>query len=243
MRMLYTKDLTKRFGGLVAVNNVSIEVNKDEFVALIGPNGSGKTTFFNVVTGVYNCDGGEVFFKDENITNKKSFEICKKGIGRTFQITQPFQDMTVIQNVMVGAIYGKDEKKISLKEAREKANEILEFTGLIDIKDTYASDLTIGNKKRLELSKALATKPELLLLDEVMGGLNTSEMLDMMKLLEKVNDSGITLLMIEHVMRAVMSLADRIYVLNHGQLISHGTPEEVSNNEKVIECYLGKGDA
>lgn len=171
--MLYTKDLTKRFGGLVAVNSVSIEVNKGEFVALIGPNGSGKTTFFNVVTGVYNSDGGEVFFKDENITNKKSFEICKKGIGRTFQITQPFQDMTVIQNVMVGAIYGKNEKSISLKEAREKAHEILEFTGLIDIKDTYASDLTIGNKKRLELSKALATKPELLLLDEVMGGLNT----------------------------------------------------------------------
>ncbi len=241
--MLYTKDLTKRFGGLVAVNSVSIEVNKGEFVALIGPNGSGKTTFFNVVTGVYNSDGGEVFFKDENITNKKSFEICKKGIGRTFQITQPFQDMTVIQNVMVGAIYGKNEKSISLKEAREKAHEILEFTGLIDIKDTYASDLTIGNKKRLELSKALATKPELLLLDEVMGGLNTSEMLDMMKLLEKVNDSGITLLMIEHVMRAVMSLAERIYVLNHGQLISHGTPEEVSNDEKVIECYLGKGEA
>lgn len=243
MKMLYTKDLTKRFGGLVAVNSVSIEVNKGEFVALIGPNGSGKTTFFNVVTGVYNSDGGEVFFKDENITNKKSFEICKKGIGRTFQITQPFQDMTVIQNVMVGAIYGKNEKSISLKEAREKAHEILEFTGLIDIKDTYASDLTIGNKKRLELSKALATKPELLLLDEVMGGLNTSEMLDMMKLLEKVNDSGITLLMIEHVMRAVMSLAERIYVLNHGQLISHGTPEEVSNDEKVIECYLGKGEA
>jgi branched-chain amino acid transport system ATP-binding protein len=232
--------VTKYFGGLAALYEVDLQVAAGEIVGLIGPNGSGKTTFFNVVTGLYPLNRGAIRFKDQEILGLKPFEICQKGIGRTFQITKPFARMTALENVMVGALYGKGKASDDLKKARTTAEQLLDRVGLGSKKNARVSDLTLEDKKRLELSKALSTRPELLLLDEVMAGLNPTEIKEIMELIRKVRQDGVTLIVVEHVMHAVMSLADRVCVLHHGEKIAEGSPEDISKNRRVIESYLGE---
>jgi branched-chain amino acid transport system ATP-binding protein len=240
MALLDCSGVTKYFGGLAALHEVDLQVAAGEIVGLIGPNGSGKTTFFNVVTGLYSLSRGAIRFKDQEILGLKPFEICQKGIGRTFQITKPFARMTALENVMVGALYGKGKASDDLKKARTTAEQLLDRVGLGSKKNARVSDLTLEDKKRLELSKALSTRPELLLLDEVMAGLNPTEIKEIMELIRKVRQDGVTLIVVEHVMHAVMSLADRVCVLHHGEKIAEGTPEEISKNRRVIESYLGE---
>ena len=240
MPLLDCAGVTKYFGGLAALHEVDLQVAPGEIVGLIGPNGSGKTTFFNVVTGLYPLNRGAIRFKDQEILGLKPFQICQKGIGRTFQITKPFARMTAVENVMVGALYGKGKASDDLKKARSTAEQLLDRVGLGSKKNARVSDLTLEDKKRLELSKALSTRPELLLLDEVMAGLNSTEIKEMMELIRKFRQEGVTMIVVEHVMHAVMSLADRVYVLHHGEKIAEGSPEEVSRNRRVIESYLGE---
>jgi branched-chain amino acid transport system ATP-binding protein len=240
MALLDCSGVTKYFGGLAALHEVDLQVAAGEIVGLIGPNGSGKTTFFNVVTGLYSLSRGTIRFKDQEILGLKPFEICQKGIGRTFQITKPFARMTALENVMVGALYGKGKASDDLKKARTTAEQLLDRVGLGSKKNARVSDLTLEDKKRLELSKALSTRPELLLLDEVMAGLNPTEIKEIMELIRKVRQDGVTLIVVEHVMHAVMSLADRVCVLHHGEKIAEGSPEDISKNRRVIESYLGE---
>jgi branched-chain amino acid transport system ATP-binding protein len=240
MPLLDCVGVTKYFGGLAALHEVNLQVASGEIIGLIGPNGSGKTTFFNVVTGLYPLNRGTIRFKNEGILGFKSFQICQKGIGRTFQITKPFARMTAVENVMVGALYGKGKASDDLKKARSTAEAILDRVGLGSKKNARVSDLTLEDKKRLELGKALSTRPELLLLDEVMAGLNSTEIKKMMELIRKIRQDGVTIIVVEHVMHAVMSLADRVYVLHHGEKIAEGSPEEISRNQRVIESYLGE---
>ncbi len=240
MPLLDCAGVTKYFGGLAALHEVDLQVAPGEIVGLIGPNGSGKTTFFNVVTGLYPLNRGAIRFKDQEILGLKPFQICQKGIGRTFQITKPFARMTAVENVMVGALYGKGKASDDLKKARSTAEQLLDRVGLGSKKNARVSDLTLEDKKRLELSKALSTRPELLLLDEVMAGLNSTEIKEMMELIRKFRQEGVTMIVVEHVMHAVMSLADRVYVLHHGEKIAEGSPEEISRNRRVIESYLGE---
>ncbi len=240
MPLLDCAGVTKYFGGLAALHEVDLQVAPGEIVGLIGPNGSGKTTFFNVVTGLYPLSRGTIRFKDQEILGFKPFQICQKGIGRTFQITKPFARMTALENVMVGALYGKGKASEDLKKARSTAEQLLDRVGLGSKKNSRISDLTLEDKKRLELSKALSTRPELLLLDEVMAGLNRTEIQEMIELIRKFRQEGVTMIVVEHVMHAVMSLADRVYVLHHGEKIAEGSPEEISKNRRVIESYLGE---
>ncbi len=238
--ILRVENITKRFGGLLALADVSFSVMKGEILGLIGPNGAGKTTLFNVITGVYKPDNGRVYFKGEDITGKKPHVIARKGISRTHQIVKPFGDLTVLENTMIGALFGPKHDAITQEEAREIAIEVLDFVGLGDKKDLPAKVLNIQEKKRLELARALAQEPELLLLDEVLAGLNPSEVSRMLKLLGRIREErGITMIMIEHVMHAVMNIADRIVVLHFGRKIAEGTPEEVAVNPEVIAAYLG----
>jgi len=242
MTLLKINGLTKTFGGLRAILNFDLEVKKGQIIGLIGPNGAGKTTIFNLITGFLHSDSGVVYFKDKKINNLKPYQICKLGISRTFQLVKPFLEMSVLGNVIVGSIYGKNEKKISLMNAEKNAIEILDLVKLMSKKNVLASNLTYGDKKRLELAKALATNPELLLLDEVMGGLNPVELSEFMKIIKDINYNGITLVLIEHVMQAIMELGEEIYVLDHGKKIAFGTPAEVSKDRLVIESYIGKVD-
>lgn len=235
--ILEAKGLTKNFGGLLAVKNVDFKVNKGEILGLIGPNGAGKTTIFNMIGGYFKPTRGSIYFKGIEITKMSPPQICRLGLTRTFQLVKPLPQMTVIENVMVGA-FNRVKDPI---EARKRAIEILEFTGQIDKKDMKAANLPHGDRKKLEISKALATQPELLLLDECMAGLNSYEILDAIELIKKIRNKGITLIVIEHVMRAIMSISDRIMVLNHGEKIMEGTPEEVANHPEVIKAYLGEG--
>ncbi len=231
------KDLTKYFGGLAAVNNVDFQIKQGEILGLIGPNGAGKTTIFNLISGFSSPNSGEVKFKGETITGlKPAHKICLKRIGRTFQVVKPLQHMTVLENVMVGA-FSRTRKK---REAEQKAREMIDFVGLSRYQDVYALNLTIADRKRLELCRALATEPELLLLDEVISGLNPKETKEVIELVGKISKQGVTLLIIEHIMEAVMSLSDRIIVLNYGEKIAEGTPVEIAKNRKVIEAYLGE---
>ncbi|MCD6473105.1 branched-chain amino acid ABC transporter ATP-binding protein/permease [Candidatus Aerophobetes bacterium] len=235
--ILEVKGLHKNFKGLVAVKEVSFEVKKGEILGLIGPNGAGKTTIFNLITGFLLPDSGTVKFKGETITGlRPPHKICVKHIGRTFQLVKPFSKMTVLENVMIGAF--SQSKKTT--EVRERSKRILSFIGLLDHQDSLAANLTIADRKRLELGRALATHPELLLLDETMAGLNPKETEDIIELIRKIHEQGITLFIIEHVMKAIMSLSDRIVVLNYGEKINEGTPAEVSKNKKVIDAYLGE---
>jgi branched-chain amino acid transport system ATP-binding protein len=218
---------------------LTFQIEKGEIVGLIGPNGAGKTTLVNVITGVYPVSKGKIRFREEDITHAKPYHIGRMGIARTFQIVKPFSGMTVKENVLIGALFGKSGMKRTIKEALKKVEEVLEFIGLEKKKDFPVEETTIPDRKRLELAKALAMEPEILFLDEVMAGLRPKEMEDVMGLIKELNQNGITILLIEHVMKAIMGISDRVIVLHEGRLIAGGTPEEISKDEKVIKAYLG----
>lgn len=236
--LLEGKGLTKSFGGLTALQNVDFYVDNGEIFGLIGPNGAGKTTLFNLVAGVYKPEDGEIQFKGENLTNLRPDQICKKGIGRTFQITKPFLNLSVLENVTVGSYFGASKRE-NLKECRERAEEAIRKVGLKEKLRTLADKLTLVERKRLELARALATQPIVLLLDEVIAGLNPTETLDMVKAILEIRASGVTIFMIEHVIKAVMKLSDRILVLHYGKKIAEGSPKEIVHNSDVVRAYLG----
>ncbi len=237
---LEVDNITKRFGGLTALDHVSFKVYEGEILGLIGPNGAGKTTMFNVITGVYKPEEGRVLYYGEDITGLKPHVIARKGIARTHQVVKPFNELTVLENAMIGALFGTRHGQITEEEARSIAMEILEFVGLAEKAEEPAKVLNIQEKKRLELARALAEEPRLLLLDEVLAGLNPTEVARMLELLRKIRrEKGVTMIMIEHVMHAVMNLADRIVVLHFGRKLAEGTPEEVARNPEVIAAYLG----
>ncbi len=239
MALLEVKNITKAFGGLKAVNSVTFHVNEGEIMGLIGPNGSGKTTIFNCINQYYTLTSGDVFFDGKSIKGLKTHTICHMGVGRTFQVVKPLARMTVLDNVTASAFC-----RVGLiKDAREEALRILEFSGLIDQKDKLAKSLPIGKRKRLEIARALATKPKLILLDETAAGLTPSELDAAIELIKKMRDSGITVLIVEHIMKLIMSISDRIHAINFGQTIAEGTPHEVANNPAVIEAYLGEAYA
>ena len=235
--LLRTENVVKRFGGLVAVNQVSFELYEGEILGLIGPNGAGKTTLFNCINGIYRPEEGRIFFRNTDITGWRPWRLAHMGMARTFQIVRPLAELTVRENVMVGAAFG--EKQMPLRQAAKIADEVLEFLGLAPRADQLAGSLNVAQKKRLELARALAAQPRLLLLDEVLAGLNPTEVDEMVETIRRIRERGITILMIEHVMRAIMNLSDRILVLNFGELIAEGTPEEIAQNEEVIRAYLG----
>jgi branched-chain amino acid transport system ATP-binding protein len=239
--ILEANNITKRFGGLVAVDDVTFSVREREIFGIIGPNGAGKTTLFNVITGFYKPDKGRIIFQGNDITGKKPNEIAKMGLLRTWQIVRPFLGMKVIDNLLVpmyvkkGIIGG-----ITEREAIERANEILEFVGLSHRRDFLAEALPQGERKRLEIARALASEPKLLMLDEPAGGLTPTEMDEVIDVVRKLRESGITVVVIEHNMRVVMGICERIMALNFGRKIAEGTPEEIGRNEEVIKAYLGE---
>ncbi len=240
MHLLEGQEVSRHLGGIAALSNVSFHVNEGEIVGLIGPNGAGKTTLFNVICCTYPVDSGTIKFKGSKITGLKPHQVCRRGIARTFQITRSFANMNVRQNIMVGSLFGK-EGSGSIKIAREEAQRLMELTGLIEKADILTGSLISADARRLELARALAAKPEILLLDEVMAGLNPSEVAEAMKLIQRLRDEmGITVFMVEHIMKSVMGISDRIVVLASGRQIAEGTPKEVSKNPAVIKAYLGE---
>jgi len=237
------KELTKSFGGLIAVKEVDFHLQGGEIVGLIGPNGAGKTTLFNLISGVFHPDSGRLFFEEAEITQLKSFEICRMGIARTFQIVRPFLKMTCLENTLVGII-GRNERDRKKGVKKDEARDLLKFVGLGDHEETLANNLTLIEKKRLEMARALATRPKILLLDEVLAGLNPSEILQALELIESIRtELKMTIFWIEHVMGAIMKASDRIIVLDQGEKIKEGKPEEIVSDRRVIEAYLGESDA
>ena len=234
--ILQTENVVKQFGGLVAVDNISIELHEGEILGLIGANGAGKTTLFNMISGSFRPTSGKILFNGIRIDKLPPNKICKLGLGRTYQIVQPFLNLTVLENTMVGALL----RNSSVKEARKKAEEILEFVGLSNRKDVVGGALNIPELKRMEVARALATEPKVLLLDEVMAGLNPTESEQVIELVRNIRENGTTIVIIEHVMKAIMNISDRIYVLNQGKLIATGTPSEITQNSEVIKSYLGE---
>jgi branched-chain amino acid transport system ATP-binding protein len=241
MAVLEVSSVSRFFGRFQALSRVSLTVEEGEFRGLIGPNGSGKTTLFNVISGVYPASSGKVIFMGKDITRWTPDRICHAGIARTFQIPRPFREMTVLENVMVGVLFGQEEMLVSQEQAREEAWKWLEFVGLKVDEDARPGELTAGNLRRLELARALATGPRLLLADEIMSGLNQEEIDQTSQVLKKIHEElGLTILWIEHIMKALMNLVERVTVLDYGQVIAEGTPEEVARDERVIEAYLGQ---
>jgi branched-chain amino acid transport system ATP-binding protein len=239
VRVLEGDKVSKHFGGLAALSEVDFHVDKGEIVGLIGPNGAGKTTLFNLISGALPLKSGVISFKGERISGLKPHQICHLGVARTFQSVKIFGNMPVFQNVLLGALFGMTTAKSSGEPTKE-AMKLLEFVGLKAVTMTPAKDLTLVNQKRVEVARALATKPELILLDELMAGLNPTEVAESMELVTMMRDKGVTIFMIEHVMKAIMNICDRIMVLHHGEKIADGTPKEIATSKKVIEVYLGE---
>ncbi len=232
--------IVKRFGGLLALTDVSFELPEGQILGLIGPNGAGKTTMFNVLNGVYTPDEGRIMFRGKDVTGRKPYNLARMGMARTHQIVRPLNELTVRDNVIVGACFGRENH--SMDSAGKVADEVMEFVGLAERANQLAGSLNVGQKKRLEMARALAARPYLLLLDEVLAGLNPSEISLMVQIVHQIRERGTTIIMIEHVMQAVMNVSDQILVLNFGEPIAYGTPEEVANDRTVIEAYLGDPD-
>ncbi|RMF02579.1 MAG: ABC transporter ATP-binding protein [Chloroflexi bacterium] len=235
--ILQVQNVSKRFGGLLAVAEVTFDLPKGQILGLIGPNGAGKTTLFNVINGVYAPTEGKVIFRGTDVSGWQPYDVVKLGLARTHQIVRPLQELTVLENVMAGACYGHENR--SLHDAEEIAHEVLNFVNLDSRANQLAKSLNVGQKKRLEMARSLAARPHLLLLDEVLAGLNPTEIAEMVEVVLKIREQGITILIIEHVMHALMNVSDRVIVLDYGRLIAEGTPDEIANDEKVIEAYLG----
>ena len=235
MAILEGKHITKRFGGLVANRDVSFSCEEGQIVGLIGPNGAGKTTLFNCLTGTYAADEGTVVFNGKNINGMTPQQILKEGIARTFQITKTFSTMTVLENVMVGAFFIHS----NVNKARDAAMEVLDFTKLTDKANVRGSDLTVADRKRLEIARALATQPKMLMLDEAMAGLNQTEVQQAVEMVRQIRDRGISIMIVEHIMEVMLPLSDWILVMDQGQLIMEGTSDQVVNDERVIAAYLG----
>jgi len=235
--LLSVQGVKKHFGGLQALTDVSFDLPEGQILGLIGPNGAGKTTLFNVINGVYPANDGQVFFRGKDVSDAKTYEMARFGLARTHQIVKPLNELTVRENVIVGACFGREGH--GLGKASEIADEVLKFVGLAERSNQLAASLNVAQKKRLEMARALAARPYLLLLDEVLAGLNPSEIAEMVEIVRKIRDQGVTIIMIEHVMHAVMNVSDRMIVLDFGKQIAEGTPEEIQNNPRVIEAYLG----
>jgi branched-chain amino acid transport system ATP-binding protein len=239
MPLLEIENLYKSFGALWAVNNVSFDVHQGEIVGLIGPNGSGKSTVFHLITGLMKANSGKIRYNGEDITKLKPYEISRAGIARTFQIVKPFAEMSTLKNVMVGRAFGSSPAR-SMVEVEKDSRELLEFTALAAKGSMPAGKLGLVYRKKIELARALATRPKLLLLDEVMAGLNPTEMMEAVEFLKKVRASGVTMIVVEHVMKALFSMTDRVVVLSAGEKIAEGTAHEIARNEEVIRVYLGE---
>ncbi len=235
--LLELTNISRHFGGIRAVQNVSARIEPGEIVGLIGPNGAGKTTLVNVITGAHRATSGDIRFMGEPVTNQQPYQAARRGLSRTFQIVQPFPAMTVRENVAAGALFAG--KAASRKAAMDAAEAHLNFVGLGALVDAPASTLTLPNRKRLELAKSLAMRPRMLLLDEVNAGLNLSEIDEALRLIREIAAGGVTIIIIEHLMKVVLGLSQRVLVLHHGELTAEGTPDEIVNDERVIEAYLG----
>jgi len=236
MAVLQTKSLTRHFGGLAALTGVNVEFREEEILGIIGPNGAGKTTFINVIAGIYLPTEGRIFFNDQDISELPAHRRCRLGIGRTFQLVRPLPGLSLLENVMVGSLFGKG---LGQREARQRAEESCAFLGLSDITRDITR-MTALEIKKMEIAHALATQPKLLFLDEVMAGLNSDETMEMIDLVKKIHSRGITIGIVEHVMRVIRELTDRVVVLEWGEVIAEGPYEEVSNDPKVITAYLGE---
>ena len=237
MPVLESLNLTKYFGALAAVHRVDFSIERGEILGMIGPNGAGKSTLFNILMGIFAPDEGRVVFRGRTISGLPPHRICRMGMAKTSQIVQPFKEMTVLENVLVGGLHGKN---LSLRNATQEAEKILEFVGLGALGKAVSNSITVSDRRRLELARALATGAELILLDENMAGLNPTEVEEVLKLLMEIRNQGKTLVVVEHIMHAIMRISDRILVLNYGEKIAEGTPAEIANHPRVVEAYLGE---